>query len=196
MNFLKTFTRYDVVVVADDNGARHPGCVQVSDAACAAAGFSDMNFTIGKKVSGCALLLVAEKLRARLVLGGGRVRAGRCGAFGDGPEIRGRLALQHNLRERGGQDGLALAAYSNPDAAVLLRNVLRGAGVAPTASTNRRVRAGLQDALFSGGSVSDAVRGLGGSKPPRIGEYYLPERIRPSGSAILVPPRKTAGEAR
>ena len=63
MNFLKTFTRYDVVVIADDNGARHPGCVQVSDAACAAAGFSDMNFTIGKKVSGWekALFYLSQK---------------------------------------------------------------------------------------------------------------------------------------
>ena len=52
MNFLKTFTHYDVVVVADDNSVRHPGCVQVSNTTCAAHGFSDTSFTLKKKISG------------------------------------------------------------------------------------------------------------------------------------------------
>ena len=63
MNFLKTFTRYDVVIVADDNSVRHPGCVQVSNAACGAAGFKDTSFTLGKLVAGWdkALFYFAQK---------------------------------------------------------------------------------------------------------------------------------------
>lgn len=55
LDFLNTFTTYKVVVIIDDNSADYritPQCVQIPDGACAAAGFTNTSFTLGKTVSG------------------------------------------------------------------------------------------------------------------------------------------------